>query len=176
MVKCRVLELRLDGVSRLSFNDTKEKLKRVCELCNVNSSKMLKYSGCNCTYYCSAKCQKEDMYKYHKYACKNLKNDGGFDRDTHNNIKYGLNLNINSNTFKNSIVNTSGCKYWKINFDPDDIDDTYMILTQSSKEQYIDECDARTVDKVDSDACFIFYYTINTGSESKLYAMAILPV
>jgi hypothetical protein len=77
------------------------------------------------------------------YACKILKNDGGFDRDTHNIIKCGLYSNINSSTFKNSIVNTSGCKYWKINFDPDDKDDTYMILTQSSKEQYIDECNGR---------------------------------
>jgi hypothetical protein len=48
-------------------------------------------------------------------------------------------------------VNTSGCKYWKINFDPDDQDDTYMILTQSSKEQYVDESDGRNKDKKDSD-------------------------
>ena len=105
-----------------------------------------------------------------------MKHDGGFDRDTHNNIKCGLNLNINSKTFKDSIVCTFGCKYWKISFDPDDKDDTYIVFTQSSKQQYIDECDGRTIDKVDSDACFIFYYTINTGSESKLYDVAILPV
>jgi hypothetical protein len=71
-------------------------------------------------------------------------------------------------------VNTSGCKYWKINFDPDDKDDTYMILTQSSKEQYIDECDGRNIDKKDSDVSFIFYYTINTGSECKLYSISAL--
>jgi hypothetical protein len=35
-----------------------------------------------------------------------------------NNIKCGLNLNINSSAFKDSIVCTSGCKYWKISFDP----------------------------------------------------------
>jgi hypothetical protein len=137
---------------------------------------MLKYSGCNCTYYCSAKCRKEAWYKYHKYACKNLKNDGGFDRDTHNNIRYGLNLNINSNTFKNSIVNTSGCKYWKINFHPDDIDDTYMILTQSSKEQYIDECDGGEFEnKKDSEVSCLFYYTMKSGSKHKLYSVTVLP-
>jgi hypothetical protein len=125
---------------------------------------MLKCSGCNCTYYCSAKCQKEAWYKYHKYACKNLKNDAGLvDRDTHNNIKCGLNSNINSSNFKNSIVNTSGCKYWKINFDPDDKDDTYMILTQSSKEQYIDECDGRNIDKKDSDVSFYFIIPLTPG-------------
>jgi hypothetical protein len=91
-----------------------------------------------------------------------LENDGGFDRDTHNNIKCGLSLNINSSTFKNSIVNTSGCKYWKIHFEPDDKDDTYLILTQSSKEQYIDECDGRRIDKEDSGVSFLFYYTMNT--------------
>jgi hypothetical protein len=72
-------------------------------------------------------------------------------------------------------VNTSGCKYWKINFDPDDQDDTYMILTQSSKEQYVDESDGRNKDKKDSDVTFIFYYTIQTRSECKLYSMSALP-
>jgi hypothetical protein len=72
-------------------------------------------------------------------------------------------------------VNTSGCKYWKINFDPDDQDDTYMILTQSSKEQYVDESDGRNKDKKDSDVTFIFYYTIKTRSECKLYSMSALP-
>jgi hypothetical protein len=43
-------------------------------------------------------------WKDHKSACKNLKIDGGFDRDTHTNIKYGINLNINRSCFKNSIV------------------------------------------------------------------------
>ena len=70
--------------------------------------------------YCSRKCQKEGWYKYHKFTCKKLKNDGGFDRDTHNDIKCGINLNINRSCFKDSIVCTSGCKYWKVNFDPDD--------------------------------------------------------
>ena len=70
-------------------------------------------------------------------------------------------------------MNTSGCKFWEINFDPDNKDDTYMILTQSIKEQYIDECDGRNIDKEDSDASIIFYYTINTGSESKLYSISV---
>ena len=26
-------------------------------------------------------------------------------------------------------------KYWRINFDPDDKDDTYMILTQSNEDE-----------------------------------------
>jgi hypothetical protein len=42
-----------------SFNDTKGTLKKVCAMCDVNASSMLKCSGCNCTYYCSPKCQKE---------------------------------------------------------------------------------------------------------------------
>ena len=48
---------------------------------------------------------------------------------------------MHSSTFKDSIVNTSGCKYWNINFDPDDKDDRFLYLTQSSKEQYIDVSD-----------------------------------
>jgi hypothetical protein len=32
---------------RPSFNDTKGNLKRVCEICHVNASKMFKCSGCN---------------------------------------------------------------------------------------------------------------------------------
>ena len=93
-------------------------------MCHTNGSSMLKCSSCNCTYYCSRECQKR-AWKYHKYACKNLANSGGFDRDIHNNIKCGINLNINRSCFKDSIVCTSGCKYWKVNFDPDDKDDTY---------------------------------------------------
>ena len=131
---------------------------------------MLKYSGCNCTYYCSAKCQKEDMYKYHKYACKNLKNDGGFDRDTNNNIKYGLNLNPKRDTFTNSIVWTSGCKHWEIIFDPDDKNDTYMILKQSSKDEYVKS--GFTDSENHSDVTFIFNYTIKTWSECKCYSLA----
>jgi hypothetical protein len=33
-----------------------------------------------------------------------------FDRDFENNIKAGLYLNMNRNTFKDSYLNTSGCK------------------------------------------------------------------
>ena len=49
----------------------------------------------------------------------------------------------------------------------------FSILTQSSKEQYTDECDGKNIDKADSDASFIIYYTINTGSESKLYSIYV---
>ena len=54
---------------------------------------------------------------------------------------------MHSSTFKDSIVNTSGCKYWKINFDPDDKDDRFLYLTQSSKEQYIDVSDDIEMEK-----------------------------
>jgi hypothetical protein len=128
---------------------------------------MLKCSGCNCTYYCSKECQKIAWNKHHKSASKYLKNDGGFDRDTHNNIKCGLNLNINKSGFKDSIVYTSGCKYWKVNFDPDDKDDTYMTLTRSSKKQYLDECNGQRTEKEDSNVSFIFYYIVN----NELYSM-----
>ena len=57
------------------------------------------------------------------------------DREIHNNIKYGIASNIHRNHFKDSIVCTSGCKYWDFNFDPDDEDDTYMILKKFSKEK-----------------------------------------
>ena len=96
-----------------------------------------------------------------------MKIDGGFDRHTHDNIKCGINLNINRSCFKNSIVCTSGCKYWKVNFDPDDKDDTYMTLTQSSKEQYLDECNGQRTEKEDSNLSFIFYYIVN----DQLYSM-----
>ena len=65
------------------------------------------------------------------------------------------------------IVYTSGCKYWKVNFDPDDKDDTYMTLSQSSKEQYLDECNGQRTEKNDSIVSFIFYYIVN----NKLYSM-----
>ena len=123
---------------RPSFNDTKTTLKKVCEMCHTNGSSMLKCSGCNCTYYCSRECQKR-AWKYHKFVCKNLNIDGGFDRDIYTNIKYAINWNVNLDFFKDSVVCTSGCKYWKVNFDPDDKDDTYMILTQSSKEQLLEK-------------------------------------
>jgi hypothetical protein len=84
---------------RPSFNDTKTTLKKVCEICSTNGSSMLKCSGCTCTYWCSRECQKKG-WKYHKSACKNLKIDGGFDRDTLTNLKYAINLNINRSCLK----------------------------------------------------------------------------
>jgi hypothetical protein len=86
-------------------------------------------------------------------------------------IKYGLNLNLHSDTFKNSVVNTSGCKYWEIIFDPDD-KDTYMILKQSSNDQYVEI--GFTDGENHSDVIFLFYYTIQIGSESKCYSLATL--
>ncbi len=142
-------------------------LKKVCEMCDTNRSSMLKCSGCRCTYYWSKECQKKAR-KYHKSACKNLKNSGGFDCDTHNNIKCGINLNINLSCFKDSIVCTSGCKYWKVNFDPDDKDDTYMNLTQSSKEQFLHACEGQYIEGDDCNVSFIFYYIVN----NKLYSMS----
>ena len=152
---------------RPSFNDTKTTLKKVCEMCHTNGSSMLKCSACNCTYYCTRECQKR-AWKYHKSACKNLANSGGFDRDIHNNIKCGIKLNINRSCFKDSIVCTSGCKYWKVNFDPDDKDDTYMTHTKSNKEQYLDECNGQRKEKDDSNVSFIFYYIVN----NQLYSMS----
>ena len=151
---------------RPSFNDTKTTLKKVCEMCHTNGSSMLKCSSCNCTYYCSRECQKR-AWKYHKSAYKNLANSGGFDRDTHNNIKCGINLNINRSCFKDSIVCTAGCKYWKVNFDPDDKDDTYMNLTQSSKEQFLYACEQQYIESND-DVSFIFFYIV----KNKLYSMS----
>ena len=152
---------------RPSFNDTKTTLEKVCEMRHTNGSSMLKCSDCNCTYYCSRECQKK-AWKYHKYACKNLANSGGFDRDTHNNITCGINLNINRSCFKDSIVCTSGCKYWKVNFDPDDKDDTCMNLTQSSKEQFQHACEGQYIEGDDCNVSFIFYYIVN----NKLYSMS----
>jgi hypothetical protein len=155
--------------SRPSFNDTKTTLKKVCEICNTNGSSMLKRSGCNCTYYCSRECQKKG-WKYHKSACKNLKIDGGFDRDTFTNIKFAINWNIKSPCFKDSIVCTSACKYWKVNFDPDDKDDTYMTLTQSSKEQFLHECYGHPflTEKDEDNVSIIFYFIVNI----QLYSVA----
>jgi len=65
---------------------------------------------------------------------------------------------MHSSTFKDSIVNTSGCKYWKINFDPDDKDDRFLYLTQSSKEQYIDVSDGIEMENK-KEIAFLFYFT-----------------
>ena len=70
-----------------------------------------------------------------------IQNETGFDREIHKNVKYAIASNIHSHHFKDSIVCTSGSKYWEINFDPDHKHDTYMILTQSSKEKYIERSD-----------------------------------
>ncbi len=59
---------------RPSFNDTEGNLKRVCEIYHVSASKMFKYSGCNCVYYCSVQFQNKAWDRHHKYACKKLKN------------------------------------------------------------------------------------------------------
>jgi hypothetical protein len=104
-------------------------------------------------------------------VCKNLKIDGGFDRDTFTNIKYAINWNINHDCFKDSIVCTSGCKYWNVSFDPDDKDDTYMTLTQSSKEQFLRYGIAPGED--DGNYCVIFYYIVN---DFQVYSVAaVLP-
>ena len=70
-----------------------------------------------------------------------IQNETGFDREIHKNVKYAIASNIHSHHFKDSIVCTSGSKYWEINFDPDHKHDTYMILTQSSKEKCIERSD-----------------------------------
>ena len=77
---------------------------------------------------------------------------------------------MHSSTFKDSIVNTSGCKYWKINFDPDDKHDTYMILTQSSKEKYIERSDGVEMENK-KEIAFLFYYSY----QSTCYALSCLP-
>ena len=65
---------------------------------------------------------------------------------------------MHSSTFKDSIVNTSGCKYWIVNFDPDDKDDRFLYLTQSSKEQYIDVSDGIEMENK-KEIAFLFYFT-----------------
>jgi hypothetical protein len=71
---------------------------------------------------------------------------------------------------EDSSVYTSGCKYWKVNFDPDDKDDTYMTLTQSSKEQFLRYGIAPAED--DGNYCVIFNYIVKT----KIYSMAVARV
>ena len=82
--------------------------------------------------------------------------------DSYTNLKYAINWNINLSCFKDSIVCTSGCKYWKVN-DPDDKDDTYMTLTQSSKEQFLDECYRHPflTEKDEDNVSIIFYFIVN---------------
>ena len=104
--------------------------------------------------------------------CKNLKIDGGFNRDTFTNIKYAINWNINHDCYKDSIVCTSGCKYWNVSFDPDDKDNTYMTLTQSSKEQFLDECNSldECLTENEDMVSIIFYYIVKT----KIYSVAVV--
>ena len=99
--------------------------------------------------------------------CKNLNIDGGFDRDVYTNIKYAINWNVNLDCFKDSVVCTSGCKYWKVNFDPDDKDNTYLTLTQSSKEQFLYACEQQYIESHDA-VSFIFFYIV----KNKLYSMS----
>ena len=79
-------------------------------------------------------------------------------------------MELNLSCFKDSIVCTSGCKYWKVNFDPDDKDDTYMTLTQSSKEQFLDECYGHSflTEKDGDNVSIIFYFIVNI----QLYSVA----
>jgi len=71
-----------------------------------------------------------------------------------------------------SVVCTSGCKYWKVNFDPDDKDNTYMTLTQSSKEQFLDECNSldECLTENEDMVSIIFYYIVKT----KIYSVAVV--
>ena len=73
-----------------------------------------------------------------------------------------------------AVVCTSGCKYWKVNFDPDDKDNTYMTLTQSSKEQFLDECNSidECLTENEDMVTIIFYYIVKT----KIYSMAVARV
>ena len=65
--------------------------------------------------------------------------------DIHNNIKCGINLNINRSCFK----------------------DSYMNLTQSSKEQFLYACEQQYIESND-DVSFIFFYIV----KNKLYSMS----
>ena len=94
----------------------------------------------------------------------------GFDRDIHNNIKHALTFNIHSSTFKDSIVNTSGFTYWKIYFDPDDKDDRFLYVTQSSEEEYIDMSDGKEMENKKG-RFFLFHYSY----KSTCYSLSCLP-
>ena len=98
------------------------------------------------------------------------KKEKGFDRDIHNNIKHALTFNIHSSTFKDSIVNTSGFTYWKIYFDPDDKDDRFLYVTQSSEEEYIDMSDGKEMENKKG-RFFLFYYSY----KSTCYSLSCLP-
>ena len=67
--------------------------------------------------------------------------------DIHNNIKCGINLNINRSCFK----------------------DSYMNLTQSSKEQFLYGCEQQYIESHD-DVSFIFFYIV----KNKLYSMSAI--
>ena len=83
-------------------------------------------------------------------------NEGGFDRDIHNNIKYALNLNINSITFKNSIANSSECNTRKLILTLTIKMIDICFLTRSSKEQYMNFCDGKEMEKEkDSEIAFL---------------------
>jgi hypothetical protein len=43
-----------------------------------------------------------------------------------------------------------------------------MTLTQSSKEQFLDECEGQRIEEDDSNVSFLFYYIVN----NKLYSMS----
>ena len=67
-------------------------------------------------------------------------------------------------------MNTSGCKYWKINFDPDDKDDRFLYLTQSSEEEYVDLSDGKEMENK-KEIAFLFYYSY----KSSCYSLSCLP-
>jgi hypothetical protein len=66
-------------------------------------------------------------------------------------------------------VNTSGFKYCKINFDPDDKDDRFLYLTQSIEEEYIDVSDGKEMENK-KEIAFLFYYSY----KSTCYALSCL--
>jgi len=73
---------------------------------------------------------------------KNQKKEDGFDRN----------------------MNASGCKYWKVYFDPDDKDDRFLYLTQSSEEEWIDISDEnkKEMENRRELLSFVFFYSYKT--------------
>lgn len=56
------------------ISNTKKNIKqgKACFTCLNFVDKLLVCSGCQCTYYCNNKCQKEDWKRHKKECCMNL--------------------------------------------------------------------------------------------------------
>ena len=69
---CPLNDKRKKEIDRVVKNIDEDKKCENCGSVGGEKGKLLMCSGCKCTFYCGAKCQKEDWKRHKKECCDNL--------------------------------------------------------------------------------------------------------